>query len=106
MPNTPLENRKLSPWVTEGVRHRRRLEDQLHPLPKVTSPKYSGAWMDEVETRSTLNAINKARIWRESQSRQKTASKAASASEKPKALRLEQEANRERQTEQSVPRRR
>ena len=51
MPNTPLKNRKLSPWVTEGVRHRRRLEDQLHPLPKVTSPKYSGAWMDEVETR-------------------------------------------------------
>ena len=50
MPRKSLKNRKLSPWVTEGVEHWRWLEDRLHPLFEVTSPKYSGAWMDEVET--------------------------------------------------------
>jgi hypothetical protein len=51
MPRKFLKNRKLSPWLTEGVEHWRWLEDRLHPLFEVTSPKYSGAWMDEVETR-------------------------------------------------------
>ncbi len=51
MPRKSLKNRKLSPWLTEGVEHWRWLEDRLHPLFEVTSPKYSGAWMDEVETR-------------------------------------------------------
>jgi len=55
----------------------------FQPFP-VTSPEYSGAWMDEIETRSELNAINKARIWRESQSPQKSVSKAASAPAKTK----------------------
>ena len=50
MPRKSLKNRKLSPWLTEGVEHWRWLEDRLHPLFEVTSPKYSGAWMDEVET--------------------------------------------------------
>lgn len=51
-------------------------DSTFQPFP-VTSPKYSGAWMDEVETRSTLNAFERLRIWRKSQSPQKTASKAA-----------------------------
>ena len=53
MPNTPLKNRKLSPWITEAVKHWRWQEDRLHPLFPVTSPEYSGAWMDEVESRGT-----------------------------------------------------
>ena len=81
MPRKSLKNRKLSPWVTEAVKHWRWQQDRLHPLFEVTSPKYSGAWMDEVETQYRLISL----------------------AETLKALRLEQEANRERQTEQSVP---
>ena len=51
MPNTPLKNRKLSPWVTEAVKHWRSVQDQLHPPFKVTAPRYSEVWMDEVWTR-------------------------------------------------------
>ncbi len=51
MPNTPLKNRKLSPWVTEAVKHRRWLEDRLHPPFEVTAPRYSEEWMDEVWTK-------------------------------------------------------
>ena len=51
MPRKSLKNRKLPPWVTEAVKHWRWQEDRLHPLFEVTSPEYSGAWMDEVETR-------------------------------------------------------
>jgi hypothetical protein len=50
MPRKSLKNRKLPPWVTEAVKHWRWQQDRLHPLFPVTSPKYSGAWMDEVET--------------------------------------------------------
>ena len=81
MASTPLKNRKLPPWITEAVEHWRCQENRLHPLFEVTSPKYSGAWMDEVETQCRLISL----------------------AETLKALRLEQEANRERQTEQSVP---
>lgn len=31
---------------------------------KVTAPKYSGEWMDEVETLGTLEAINRVIAWR------------------------------------------
>ena len=51
MPRKSLKNRKLPPWVTEAVKHWRWQQDRLHPPFPVTSPKYSGAWMDEVETR-------------------------------------------------------
>jgi hypothetical protein len=54
MPNTPLKNRKLSPWVTEAVKHRRWLEDRLHPPFEVTAPRYSEEWMDEIVTRDWL----------------------------------------------------
>ncbi len=60
MPNTPLENRKLPPWITEAVKHWRWQQDRLHPPFPVTSPKYSGAWMDEVETRGQCSAILRA----------------------------------------------
>ena len=51
MPNTPLKNRKLSPWITEAVKHRRRQQDRLHPPFEVTAPRYSEEWMDEVWTK-------------------------------------------------------
>ena len=54
MPNTPLENRKLSPWVTEAVKHWRSVQDQLHPPFEVTAPRYSEEWMDEIVTRDWL----------------------------------------------------
>ena len=60
MPNTPLKNRKLSPWVTEAVNHWRWQQDRLDPLFEVTSPEYSGAWMDEVETRGQCSAFRRA----------------------------------------------
>ena len=37
MPNTPLKNRKLPPWITEAVKHWRWLEDRFDSLPEVTS---------------------------------------------------------------------
>ena len=60
MANTPLKNRKLSPWVTEAVKHRRWLEDRLHPTFKVTAARYSEEWMDEVWTRSISQAGRRA----------------------------------------------
>ena len=84
MPRKSLKNRKLSPWLTEGVEHWRWLEDRLHPLPEVTSPEYSGAWMDEVWTRSIGEAFERARLRLASQSPQKTALTPAPAPVKPK----------------------
>ena len=60
MPRKPLKNRKLSPWITEAVKHWRWQEDRLHPLFEVTSPEYSGAWMDEVWTQSICHAGRRA----------------------------------------------
>ena len=60
MPRKSLKNRKLSPWVTEAVKHWRWQQDRLHPPFPVTSPKYSGAWMDEVETRGQCSAFRRA----------------------------------------------
>jgi hypothetical protein len=60
MPRKSLKNRKLPPWVTEAVKHWRWQQDRLHPLFEVTSPKYSGAWMDEVETRGQCSAFRRA----------------------------------------------
>ena len=52
-------------------------DSTFQPFP-VTSPEYSGAWMDEIETRGFLNALERARV------RLAAQSNAASASEKPK----------------------
>lgn len=52
-------------------------DSTFQPFP-VTSPKYSGAWMDEIETRGALNALERVRV------RLAAQSNAASASEKPK----------------------
>ena len=49
-------------------------DSTYQPFP-VTSPKYSGAWMDEIETRGTLNALERARVRLAAQ--QKSVSKAA-----------------------------
>ena len=46
----------------------------FQPFP-VTSPEYSGAWMDEIESRGHSLVRERLRIWRESQSPQKSASK-------------------------------
>jgi len=47
-------------------------DSTFQPFP-VTSPKYSGAWMDEVETRGTLNALERARVRLAAQSPPKSA---------------------------------
>lgn len=75
MKNPKVGLKKARPKSSKG--------STFQPFP-VTSPKYSGAWMDEVETRSMSNAFERARIWLESQSRQKSASQAASKPAKPK----------------------
>ena len=48
MPRKSLKNRKLSPWVTEAVEHWRWVEDQLHPLPKVTEPEDTAMWEEQL----------------------------------------------------------
>lgn len=60
MANTSLKNRKLPPWVAEAVKHWRSVQDQLHPPFPVTSPEYSGEWIDEVETRGQCSAFRRA----------------------------------------------
>ena len=64
MANTSLKNRKLPPWITEAVKHWRWQKNRLDPPFQVTSPKYSGAWMDEVWTRSIGEAFERARCGR------------------------------------------
>jgi len=49
-------------------------DSTFQPFP-VTSPEYSGAWMDEIESRGHSLVRERLRIWRESQSPQKSASK-------------------------------
>jgi hypothetical protein len=48
MPRKALKNRKLSPWATEAVEHWRWVEDQLHPLPKVTEPEDTAMWEEQL----------------------------------------------------------
>ena len=57
-------------------------DSTFQPFP-VTSPKYSGAWMDEVWTRSIGEAFERARLRLASQSPQKTALTPAPVKPKP-----------------------
>jgi hypothetical protein len=54
MPHTP---KILTAEMRDALKHWRWLEDQLHPVPPVTAPRYSLEWMDQIDTRNQMEAL-------------------------------------------------
>lgn len=54
MPRSP---KNLTPEMLAAVEHWRWVEDQLDPIPEVTAPKYSAAWMEQPRRRKAGQSL-------------------------------------------------